>query len=161
MECNVTFLTRFSLLIVALLDIFPGLVHFLAEDGGAGSIAGIVLEWDNATSIKVGEENWNTSNYHKQTVLVMFSALGLIQIKLGFITMLMALLMPQSYGNDGIMLYRLTLTLVTFQIFKIIVDLFGYRNIHLIAPFAPGGYKPYLNFSFLCNCSCFSNYMVF
>ena len=132
---DLTLLTRICLVIVSLFDIVPGLIHVLAPDGGAGSIAGIVLDWDG-TSIQVDGEDWNSSDYHKQTVLVLFSALGLIQIKLGTIVGLM------SISLQGKLLYRLTITLMAFQILKIIIDLFGYRNIHSIAPYAPGGYKP-------------------
>lgn len=132
-----TLLTRICLVIVSLFDIIPGMIHFFAPDGGAGSIAGIVLTWENATNIQVADENWDTSSYHEQTVLVMFSGIGLIQIKLGVIIVLFSVLLPQ-----GTLLYRLTLTLMSFQIIKIIVDLFEYRNIHSIAPYAPGGYKP-------------------
>lgn len=129
--------TKICIIIASLFDIIPGLVHFFAADGGAGSIAGIVLEWDNATSIIVGEEVWDTSSYHKHSILVMFSALGLLQVKMGVITTILVVLLPQD-----MMLYILTLMLVSFQMLKIIVDLFGYRNIHSIAPYAPGGYKP-------------------
>ena len=132
---DLTLLTRICLVIVSLFDIVPGLIHVLAPDGGAGSIAGIVLDWDG-TTIQVDGEDWNSSDYHKQTVLVLFSALGLIQIKLGTIVGLM------SISLQGKLLYRLTITLMAFQILKIIIDLFGYRNIHSIAPYAPGGYKP-------------------
>lgn len=132
---DLTLLTRICLVIVSLFDIVPGLIHVLAPDGGAGSIAGIVLYWDG-TTIQVDGEDWNSSDYHKQTVLVLFSALGLIQIKLGTIVGLM------SISLQGKLLYRLTITLMAFQLLKIIIDLFGYRNIHSIAPYAPGGYKP-------------------
>ena len=132
---DLTLLTRICLVIVSLFDIIPGLIHVLAPDGGAGSIAGIVLDWDG-TTIQVDGEDWNSSDYHKQTVLVLFSALGLIQIKLGTIVGLM------SISLQGKLLYRLTITLMAFQLLKIIIDLFGYRNIHSIAPYAPGGYKP-------------------
>lgn len=133
---DLTLLTRICLIIVSLFDIVPGLIHVLAPDGGAGSIAGIVLDWDG-TTIQVDGEDWNSSNYHKQTVLVMFSGLGLIQIKLGVIVALMSISLPQ-----GKLLHRLTITLMAFQLLKIIIDLLGYRNIHSIAPYAPGGYKP-------------------
>lgn len=134
-----TLLTRICLIIVSLFDIIPGLIHVLAPDGGAGSIAGIVLEWDNGTTIQVAEENWDSSRYHKESVLVMFSGIGLLQVKLGTITGLASISLPQ-----GKHLYRLTLTLMAFQLLKITLDLFGYRNIHSIAPNAPGGYKAYV-----------------
>lgn len=136
---DVTLLTRICIVVSTLLDIVPGFIHFLAEDGGAGSIAGIVMNWDNATTIEVEDKVWKTSDYHKDTVLVMFCALGLIQIKMGVLTMLMALWLPQCD-----LLYLLTIILIVFQMFKVIVDLFGYRHIHSIAPYAPGGYKPYV-----------------
>lgn len=129
--------TKICIVIATLFDIIPGLVHFFAADGGAGSIAGIVLEWNNATSIIVGEQVWNASNYHKQSILVMFTAIGLLQVKIGTVTTILVVLLPQNT-----MLYILTLTLLGFQILKIIADLFQYRNIHSIAPYAPGGYKP-------------------
>lgn len=144
MDCNVTLLTRCCLVIVSLLDIIPGMVHCLAPDGGAGSIAGIVLEWENATSIQVGDQNWDTSSYHKQSILVMFSALGVTQIKLGVVTMLMALLLPQGNGSDGTVLCRLTWALMAFQVFIMIGSAAGSRHIHSIASTAPGGYKEYL-----------------
>lgn len=131
--------SQISLVIASIFDIIPGIIHFLAVDGGANSIAGIVIEWENATNIQVHDETWNTSDYHKQTVLVMFGALGLVQIKIGIIVSLLVLWLPE--GNHRL-LYHLTLILMTFQLFKIIVDLFEYRNIHSIASTAPGRYKP-------------------
>ena len=132
-----TLLTRICLVIASLFDIIPGFVHFLASDGGAGSIAGIVLTWENTTTIQAGDQNWDSSSYHQQSILVMFNALGLIQIKLGVIISVLAVLLSQDT-----LLYILTLMLISFQAIKIVVDLFDYRNIHSIAPYAPGGYKP-------------------
>ena len=139
-----TLLTRCCLVIVSLLDIIPGLVHVLAPDGGAGSIAGIVLEWENTTNIQVGDQDWDTSSYHRQSILVMFSALGVTQIKLGAVKMLMALLLPQKNGSDGTVLCRLTWALMAFQIFTIIGSVASYKHIHSIASTAPGGYKEYI-----------------
>jgi len=144
MDCNVTLLTRGCLVIASLLDVVPGMVHFLAPDGGAGSIAGVVLEWENATSIEVGNQKWDASSYHKQSMLVMFSALGITQIKFGVMMMLMALLLPQGNGSEGTVLCRLTWALMAFQMLIIIVGVAGYRHIHSIASTAPGGYKSYL-----------------
>ena len=130
---------RTCIVIASLLDIIPGIIHLFTEDGGAGSIAGIVLEWDNSTTIEVDEEPWNSSTYHKETILVLFAGLGLMQIKLGVLTMGGSILLP-----EGRLLNTLVLSLLAFQVVKIILDLFGYRHIHSIAPYAPGGYKPYL-----------------
>ena len=47
---NLTRLTRVVLVVAALVDVVPGLVHCFAADGGAGSIAGVVLAWPNATA---------------------------------------------------------------------------------------------------------------
>jgi hypothetical protein len=139
---SVTLFTRISIIVASLFDIIPGFIHYVTSDGGANSIAGIVLEWDNATSISVEDETWNASDYHKETVLVMFAALGLIQIKLGVVTALMAYWLPQDDDkNSGIILFRFTWLLVAFQLFKILMDIVGYRNIHSVAPHAPGGYK--------------------
>ena len=131
--------TQICLVIASLFEIGPGLIHYLAEDGGAGSIAGIVLEWDNSTSIIVGEQVWGASNYHKQSILVMFSALGVTQIKLGVVTIVTTLLLTQ-----GIVLCFLTWSLMGLQVFTIIGNLVGSRHIHTIASTAPGGYKEYL-----------------
>ena len=142
-SCNATLVTRCCLVFVSLLDIIPGMVHCFAPDGGAGSIAGIVLEWENSTSIQVGGQNFNTSSYHKQSILVMFNALGVSQIKLGIVIMLMALGLPQGAGGEGVMLCRLTWILMIFQVLIIIGSATGSRNIHSVASSAPGGYKVY------------------
>jgi len=134
---SITQWTRVLLVVASLFDIVAGLIHFLASDGGANSIAGIVLDWDNATTVAVSDDVWNASKYHNEVVLVLFAALGLIQIKLGTITALLAYWLPQ-----GIVLFRFVWLLVGFQLIKIITDIAGYRNIHSVAPYAPGGYKP-------------------
>ena len=140
---SVTLFTRICIVIASLFDIIPGFIHYVTSDGGANNIAGIVLEWENATSIQVHDSMWNASNYHKETVLIMFAALGLIQIKLGAVTALLACWLPQDHDkNSGIILFRFTWLLVAFQLFKILMDIVGYRNIHSVAPYAPGGYKP-------------------
>ncbi len=141
---SVTFFTRISILIAALFDIIPGFIHYFASDGGANSIAGIVLEWDNANSILVDNKTWNASDYHKETILVLFAGLGLIQIKLGVVTALMAYWLPQDNKNSGMILFQFTWLLFLFQLFKTIMDAVGYRHIHSVAPYAPGGYKPYV-----------------
>lgn len=139
----VTLATRISIIVASLFDTIPGFIHYLTSDGGANSIAGIVLEWKNATNILVEDDTWNASDYHKECVLVIFAALGLIQIKLGVVTALTAYWLPQNDDKStGIILFRFTWLLVVFQVFKILMDIVGYRNIHSVAPYAPGGYKP-------------------
>lgn len=132
-------LTKWCLLLASLFDIIPGFIHLLATDGGANSIAGITLQWDNATSITVAEQQWNASTYHEETILVLFAALGLLQIKIGVLVMGASIVLPK--GN---LLNTLTFTLLAIQIIKIILDVFGYRHIHSVAPVAPGAYKPYV-----------------
>ena len=135
---NLTRVTRVVLVVVALLDAVPGLVHCFAADGGAGSIAGIMLAWPNATAISVGGKVWDASDYHKMTVLVLFSALGQTQMKMGIVTALAALGLEQ--GRE---LCYLTLALGIFQLYAVIMSASGYRNIHSVAASAPGGYKSY------------------
>ena len=141
---NLTRVTRVVLVVAALLDVVPGLVHCFAADGGAGSIAGIVLAWPNATAISVGGRVWDASDYHRMTVLVLFSALGQTQMKMGIVTALAALGLEQ--GRE---LYCLTLALGVFQLYAVIMSASGYRNIHLVATSAPGGYKSYGVFALL------------
>ena len=132
-------LTRWCLILASLFDIIPGFIHLFTTDGGANSIAGIKLQWDNATSITVAEQQWNASTYHEESILVLFAALGLMQIKIGVLVMGASIVLP-----NGNLLNTLTFTLLAVQIVKIILDVFGYRHIHSVAPYAPGGYKPYV-----------------
>jgi len=141
---NLTRVTRVVLVVAALLDVVPGLVHCFAADGGAGSIAGIVLAWPNATAITVGGQVWDASDYHRMTVLVSFSALGQTQMKMGIVTALAALGLEQ--GRE---LCCLTLALGVFQLYAVFMSASGYRNIHLVASSAPGGYKSYGVFALL------------
>lgn len=136
MRCSI--LVTLCLVIVSLLDIIPGLIHLLASDGGAESIAGITLQWENSTMLN---DEWSTSDYHKETVLFLFGALGLLQIKIGVLTLLGALLLKKK-------LFLVTVLLL-LQTIKLIIDLIGYRHVHSIAPNAFGGYKPYVVFGFL------------
>ena len=137
MKCDVTLITRICLVIISLFDIIPGLIHYFAPDGGANSIAGIKLNWEDAATITVNGVSWNASQYHEETVLVMFAGLGLIQVKLGALLALLAVWLPQNN-----ILYYTVILLFVFQLFKIIMDLAGYRNIRDVASEAPGQYKP-------------------
>jgi len=136
---NVTRITRVVLVITAVLDIIPGLIHCFKNDGGAGSIAGITLSWPNAATIHVGSTTWNAADYHKETVLVLFYALGQTQAKHGIVVLLAALGLKQSME-----LCTFVLVLTLFQVISVIISVTGYRNIHTIAPDAPGQYKSYL-----------------
>lgn len=136
---NVTRITRVVLVIAAVFDIIPGLIHCFKNDGGAGSIAGITLSWPNASTIHVGSRTWNAADYHKETVLVLFNALGQTQEKMGILVLLAALGLKQSME-----LCNFTLLLTLFQVFSVIMSLTGYRDIHTVAPDAPGQYKAYL-----------------
>ena len=137
MKCDVILITRVCLIIISLFDIIPGFIHCFAPDGGSNSIAGIVLNWENAASITVNDVEWNASQYHEETVLVMFAGLGLIQIKLGALLALLAIRLPQNN-----LLFYIVVLLFAFQLFKIILDLAEYRTIRDVASEAPGQYKP-------------------
>ena len=136
---NLTRVTRVVLVVVALLDVVPGLVHCFAPDGGAGSIADFVLTWPNSTAISVGGKVWEGSEYPESTVIVLFYALGQAQMRMGIVVALAALGLEQ--GRE---LCYLTFALGIFQLYVAIMSAAGYRNLHTVAASAPGGYRPYL-----------------
>ena len=65
-------------------------------------------------------------------------------MKMGIVTALAALGLEQ--GRE---LCCLTLALGVFQLYAVFMSASGYRNIHLVASSAPGGYKSYGVFALL------------
>ena len=97
--------------------VVPGLVHIFKDDGGANSIAGIVL------------------GQCETEILVLFTALGKVQIMFGC-CLLFALL--RIHRSQWLGLVQL---LWALQISAIVLDLAEYRTISTIAPEAPGRHK--------------------
>ena len=98
-------------------QVVPGLVHIFKDDGGANSIAGIAL------------------GQCETEVLVLFTALGKVQIMYGCCLLFVLLRKHRSQWMGLVQL------LWALQISAIALDLAEYRTISTIAPEAPGRHK--------------------